>query len=472
LIEPVVRSHLLDMSLPLDNQASPAAGAGSPPVRRGLPLLGLLPQMRRDILSVLRAAQREQGDVVRLAMPGRQSVFLVSHPELIRSVLQDNPAHYPRSRLYDKLKPVLGNGLVTSEGELWRRHRRLIQPSFRAQRIRQFVATMGAATAELAGRWERAAGSIGSLDVAREMSSLALTILVRSMFSQSGRYDDIRPAVHQIQELLAARFWSLSSLFDYLPSPANRRFRHALRTLDAAVDAIIAARQTSDRLGDDLLGQLLGARDPDTGEALDRTALRDEVMTMFLAGHETSANGLTWTWYLLARHPDWAERVQAEAQAVLARRVPEPADLDGLSVTRRVIQEALRLYPPVPWLSREAVGPAQLGGYNMPAGSILLVSPFVMHRDPRWWPEPDRFDPERFAPSSPDRRLPYSYFPFGGGPHTCIGHHFALTEMVVVLAMLSARFHLRLMASAPVAMQADVTLRPAGGMPMSIDLRS
>ena len=459
------RGHPGDVPAP----ASGTQGDGMP-VRRGWPVLGLLPQLRRDVLGVLEAAGREQGDLVRLALPGRRPVFLLGSPGHVRHVLQDNHGNYRRAPFHDKLKPVLGEGLVTSDGDLWRRQRRLVQPAFATGRVRSFVPIMAEAAINLARRWREAAATGTAVDVDAGMSDLALRIIGRAMFGDPGGHGEIGPAVRVVQERIAARFWALVGLPDFLPTPANLRFRHALAVLDAAVGRIIATRQHAAGQGDDLLGRLLSARNPETGAGMTRRQVRDEVMTMFLAGHETSAAGLTWTWFLLARHPEMAERVQAEAAGVLAGRdAPEQGDLDRLPLTRAAVQEALRLYPPVPWFARLAAGPDRIGGHEVPAGSILLVSPYVVQRDPRHWPAPETFEPGRFLGSGPTQRPAYSYFPFGGGPRACVGQHFAMTEMLVVVAALAARFRLTVAAHSPVRARTLVTLRPAGDLPMKME---
>jgi cytochrome P450 len=413
---------------------------------------------------VLSAAQREQGDFVRLAVPGRRPVFLVAAPEHVRHVLQDNHTNYRRTPFHDRLKPVLGEGLVTSEGKLWRHQRRLLQPSFAAARIRSFIPIMAEAALETAEHWQTAAARGAVVDIDAEMSALALRIIARAMFSDPGDQGEVGPAVQTVQEHIAARFWTLVELPDFLPTPGNLRYHRALSSLEAAVARVTARREQENDRPDDLLGRLLAARDPETGSTMSRRQVRDEVMTMFLAGHETSAAGLTWTWYLLAQHPEAVERVRAEAAGAPAdRNLPERADLDRLPFTQAVIQEAMRLYPPVPWLARLAAGPDRIGRFEIPAGSLLVVSPYVVQRDPRHWPEPERFDPSRFVPAGSGKRPAYTYFPFGGGPRTCIGNHFAMTEMLVVMAVLAARFRVELTAPGPVQPRALVTLRPAGG---------
>ena len=438
----------------------------------GIPVLGVLPALARDALAVF-ARARALGDVVRLAVPGRHPVFVLADPADIRQVLQENHSNYRRTPFHDRLKIILGEGLATSEGELWRRQRRLLQPAFRGERIRRFVEIMGGAAAELATRWKAAADAGQVLDVSQEMSNLTLEIVLRCMFGQEPWAEGVAigAAVREAQEWVSGRFWSvLPDWTERLPTKANRRFRRARAALDESIEHIVAGRLGADRRGDDLLGMLLAAGEDD-GVAVDPRQVRDEVMTVLLAGHETSAAALTWTWHLLARHPQIGDAVSEEAATVLGDRpLPGVDDFGRLDLTRAVVQESMRLYPPVGWFGRLAAGPDQVGGYDIPAGAILVLSPWLVQRDPRHWPEPEHFDPARFAPGM--RQAPYTYFPFGGGPRACIGSHFALTEMVVALAVLASRVRLSPASPAPVRPELLVTLRPAGGLPMRVERRS
>jgi enediyne biosynthesis protein E7 len=290
----------------------------------------------------------------------------------------------------------------------------------------------------------------------------------------------IGAAIQTAQERFAERVWALSpDWVERLPIPSSRRFWRAVGTLDAEVGRIVAARLAAGEPGDDLLGMLLRAQ-AGGGEggggagagAIDARQVRDEVMTAYVAGHETSAAALTWTWHLLGRHPEVADAVAEEAAAVLqGRAAPGPDDLARLPLALAAVEEAMRLYAPVGWLARRVAAPDRLAGHELPAGAIVLVSPYLVQRDPRIWPDPERFDPARFMPGAP-RRAPYSFFPFGGGPRACIGRHFAMTEMVVALAALAPRVRLRPAAEGqPLRPRLLVTLRPEGGLPMRIERR-
>jgi cytochrome P450 len=434
-----------------------------------VPLLGLLPALARDPLAVFTRA-RALGDVVRLAVPGRQPVFVLAHPAHIRQVLQENNSNYRRTPFHDRLKVVLGEGLVTSEGELWQQQRQLLQPAFRAEPIRRFVPIVGKLSLDWAMRWNEAGKTQQVLDISQEMSNLALSIVVRCIFGQEPPDGDagIGAAVQVAQQWLAERFWSLTPDWtERLWTPANRRFRRALAVLDDAVQRIISQRLRTRDLGDDLLGMLLAAQqEGNTG--IDPRQVRDEVMTMLLAGHETSAAALTWVWHLLAEIPSAAEYLCDEVNGIVGElRAPEPEDLARLSMTRAVIQETMRLYPPVGWFGRLAAQPDRIGGYAIPSGAILILSPWLIQRDARLWANPDRLEPSRFLTG--ERLAPYTYFPFGGGPRTCLGNHFAMTEMLVVLAILAPRFRLvHANPARPVQPELLITLRPAGGLPMTV----
>ena len=435
----------------------------------GLPLVGLLPALARDPLAVFGRA-RSHGEVVRLPAPLRHPLFVLADPAHIRQVLQENVTNYRRTPFHDRLKSVLGDGIVTSEDALWQRQRRLLQPAFRAERIRRFVRIMADAAAALTKRWLTAAEAGRVVDVSQEMSDLTLDIIVSCMFGQQqrGGNAEITSAVLQAQDWLAQRFWSLAPDWtERLPTPANRRFRHSLAVLDAAINRIVNARLTAGVLGDDLLGMLLAAQGANEAR-IDAKQVRYETMTMILAGHETSAAALTWAWHLLDLQPQAADAIRHELARVLApRTIPDADDLARLEFTQAVLQEVMRLYPPIGWFARLAAAPDRIGGYDITAGAVLVLSPWTVQRDPRLWPDPERFDPTRFGGSA--RPAPYTYFPFGGGPRTCIGNHFAMTEMLAALAVLVPRVRLRHTSRAPIQPQLLITLRPAGGLPMHVE---
>ena len=442
-----------------------------PPGPRGVPLLGMMPALRRDPTAVFTDAARSYGDIAHLRI-GPQQGYLLTHPDDIRHVLQDNARNYHKSPLYDKLRGSLGNGLVTSEDAYWLRQRRMAQPAFHRQRIEGLASVMTETTQETADRWEALAARREEVDVAEEMMRLTQTIVLRTLLGSdlgplAGELDRAWALVNQH---IGQSFWSLG-LMDRWPTPKNRRFRRALEVLDRAVFYVINERRRDGGETNDLLSMLMSARDEETGHAMTDAQLRDEVMTMLLAGHETTSLALAWTWYLLSEHRRVARRLEDEIDAVLGGRPPAYHDLGNLSYTRMVIEEALRLYPPAWGLSRQAMGPDTIRGYDLPRGWLVFVIPFVMHRLPSYWDEPEQFDPERFRPERSAARSKFVYLPFGAGPRQCIGNQFAMIEAHLVLATLASRYRLALMPGHPVKPWPLITLRPRYGIRMTIERR-
>lgn len=431
------------------------------------PIVGLVPKLLRDPLGFFVRAAREYGDVVYLQLGPRGS-YLVTHPDDIKRVLQDNNRNYLKG--YDVVKPLVGEGLLSSEGEFWRRQRRLMQPAFHRGRIASMAPAMVEATQEMLARWRPYAESGRPFDIAAEMMRLTQEIIVKTMFSTSigadaevaaQAFSDTLAYMNQL--LLAPLPW-----LHRLPLPSKRRFYAAIRTLDAIVYRIIAERRASASAPDDLLGMLVNARDPETGEGMSDRQIRDEVMTIFLAGHETTANALAWVWHLLAEHPQVDAAFRDEVEQVLGGRPPTADDVPNLPYTGKILSEALRLYPPAWMFARMLAEEDTLGGYRLPAGAMLMISPYVTHRDPRWWPDPERFDPERFAPEQIKTRPRFAYFPFSGGPRVCIGEPFAWQEAILVMALVAQTYRLRPAPGYAVTPQPMATLRPAQGVKMVI----
>lgn len=436
------------------------------PVLKGYPVVGVLPGFRRNALATLLAATREHGDAVRIDL-GAQRFTLLSHPDHVRHVLQQNHGNYVKG--YDKLRVLLGNGLVLNEGQSWLRQRRLMQPAFHRRRIARFTEVVTAETEEMLGRWHARPSGGQPLDVAREMTRLTQGIIVKTMFgSDVGQEGEkIARAFDVALSGINLRFL-LPLWFGKLPVPANRRFEHALATLDGAVHRIIyeRRRETQDDGADDLLSMLMEARDEETGEGMSDRQLRDEVMTVYLAGHETTAMALSWCWYLLSKNPESARKVREEVALVAGDGVLGVEHLPNLVRTRMVVDETLRLYPSAWLLSRRAIEDDQVGPYRVPAGSMLFVSPFVTHRRSDLWENPEGFDPERFDPGKGDGGPRYAYFPFGGGPRQCIGNNFALMEATLVVASVARRYRLDLVPGREIKVRERGSLVPYPGMPM------
>jgi cytochrome P450 len=430
----------------------------------------MLPALRRDPLGAFLRMRDEFGDLVHFSLGGRHG-FLVSDPEAIAHVLQGNYRSYHKSPLYEKLRPLLGNGLLLSEDSFWLRQRRLVQPAFHRQRVAQLADVMTGATSEMLERWREPARTGEALDVADEMMQLTQSIILRTMFSTD--FEDVETLEEVwplVNEHIGTSFWSLGWT-ERLPTRRNREFHRALRRLEELVARIIEARRRSDTSAPDLLSMLLAVRDEDTGERMDDRELRDEVMTFFLAGHETTSLALAWTWFLLSAHPEVDERLSVEVCRVLAGRTPVFADLEHLPGVRMVVEEAMRLYPPAWGISRLALTGDRLGPHAIPAGSIVFVVPYVVHRHPAFWTEPDAFRPERFAPAAAAGRPRFAYLPFGAGPRQCIGSQFAMIEAQLIVATVVQRYRLRLVPGHPVEPHPLITLRPRYGVRMTIGAR-
>ncbi len=433
------------------------------PRLKGLPLVGNLPQFQRRPLATLLRVAREGGDVARIDLASER-FYLLSHPEHVRHVLQENPRNHVKG--YDKVAVLLGNGLVMNEGSSWRRQRRLMQPAFHRRRLAGFAEVMVGETAEMLDGWEAQASAEKSLDVAMEMTLLTQRIIVKTMFGA-----DVAEEGERIARAFGTALRGIDTRFviplwmTRLPLPANRRFERALSTIDETVHRIIRERRRGGREdGDDLLGMLMGARDEETGEGMSDRQIRDEVTTIYLAGHETTAVTLAWAWYLLSKSPDVARGVREEVRRVLGDRTPGIEDLKDLTYTRAVVDETLRLYPAAWMISRKAVGEDEIGGYRIPAGQVLFLSPYVTHRREDLWPNPEGFDPHRFFSGDGDDRPRFAYFPFGGGPRICIGNSFALMEATLVVATVMQRCRLDLVPGQTVEPTPKGTLRPRPGV--------
>jgi cytochrome P450 len=417
-------------------------------------------------------AARRFGDVVYFKIGPRRG-YLITNPADVRHVLQDNARNYHKSPLYQKLQMSLGNGLLTSEDEFWLRQRRIAQPAFHRQRIAALAGVMAEAARDTAAEWQTIASGGRPVDVAEEMMRLTRTVVLRALLGA-----DLGPFAAKLDQAwiiinqhIGESFWSLGIADRFVPSKA-RRFQAARAVLREAVDHIISQRRRSPSDSADLLAMLLSARDEETGEAMTDEQLRVEVTTFLLAGQETTSLALTWTWYLLSQHAGAQRRLEEEIDAVLDGRPPEYADLVNLPYTRMVIDEAMRLYPPAWGFSRQAMADDELGGFHLPKGWLAFVIPYVLHRLPAFWQDPEAFDPERFSPERSADRPKFVYLPFGAGPRQCIGNQFALIEAQLSVATLAQGYRLRLVPRHKVEPWPLITLRPRTGMPMIIERRT
>ncbi|HEX8153757.1 MAG TPA: cytochrome P450, partial [Thermoanaerobaculia bacterium] len=414
--------------------------------------------MQRDALGFLQRLHSEYGDAASFRM-GPLRVYSFAHPDQVRDVLVNQGRAFLKGMVLQRTKIVLGEGLLTSEGELHRRQRRLAQPAFHRDRIQHYGEEMVTLAVRARERWRDGQ----ELDAAHEMMRLTLAVVAKTLFDADvdDEADEIGAALTDIMEmfpLLMNPFFT--EWLRKLPIPRIRRFERALKRLDRVIYQMIEERRRGGEDRGDLLSMLLLAQDEEGSGGMTDLQVRDEAMTIFLAGHETTANALAWTWYLLAQYPEVEARLHRELDEVLRGRLPSPADYPRLPFTEMVFAEGMRLYPPAWGIGRFAQNDAQIGAWKVPKRSLVLVSQWVTHRDPRWWNEPERFDPTRFAPELKAARPKMAYFPFGGGTRICIGEGFAWMEGVLLIATLARRWRLRLVPDHPVDLQPVITLRP------------
>ncbi len=437
---------------------------GPPPLQFFLDL----PQFRRDPLGGFFRAALTYGDVVRYR--GVWVSHQLSHPDHIQHVLQGNFANYRKGRGYKILKLSLGEGLLTSEGALWQRQRKMTQPSFQGQQVASFVPAMAENSLAMLRRWEENARQGEVFDVVPDFMRLTLNIAAEVLFTTNLEADaeSIRRTLDIGRDYSVERAWSIFPPPLSFPTKRNREYRGALANIHGIMDRIIAERRKAPARIADLLTMLMEARD-ESGAPMSDKQLRDEVITLLTAGHETTTLALAWTCFLIATRPDVVERMTAEA-AFLSGRTPAYDDLMRLRYSRMVVEESMRLYPPVWTLARTAVNEDEIGGYRIAAGSEILIFPYITQRHPKWWQDPDAFRPERFAPENSAARPRYAYLPFGAGPRTCIGLNFAMTEILVALTLLLQRFRLTL-AIDPAEVRPDpsVTLQPRPGVPVRLE---
>lgn len=442
-----------------------------PPGPRLLPFIGLGMKMQGDMLGFLGETARQYGGVVRLGTLGPTPTFLVSDPELVGQVMQRRWRDFVRDEVVQAAGgPVFGKGLLFAEGEQWLMLRRTMQPAFTRERLATIVPRIQQEVERRCDRWAEAAARDEPISMAVEMARLTQEVFVRAMFdaSMGPGLDALLEAWTVVNEYVTGRILAPVRLPASWPTPANLRMRRAVRVLDSIVGPLVEGRRrelAEGREHDDLLGLLLGARDPETGKGLDDALLRDQILMTFFAGFETTSTALAWAWILLARHPEVEARLHAELDEVLGGRAPTAEDLPRLRYMQQVLDETLRLYPSAFMLARAPVGDQELGGYTIPAGALVLACVWVLHRDPARWPDPERFDPERFATSAPERDR-FEYLPFGAGPRLCIGKQLALMEAKLVLATMAQRFAPRTVPGVEYRSRPLFTLHIDGGAPM------
>ena len=439
-----------------------------PPGPKGHLLVGCLPEFRRDMLGFLAACVRDYGDVVPIRV-GNRRLILLSHPDLIEEVLTARARHTTKTAILQMLRPVLGDGLLLSEGDSWLRQRRLMQPAFHRQRIAGYGDVMAGYAERGMADWRDGQ----TRDVHADMMAITQGIVAKTLFDADVSDDafDVGHALHVLMEDFSRRRTALFALPRFVRTPARRRARAAVERLDRIVYAIIATRRASDEDRGDLLSILLAARDADDGSRMTDRQVRDEIMTLFLAGHETTAVSLSWTWYLLAQHPEVEATLAGELRSVLGGRLPTVADLPQLRYAEMVVMESMRLYPPAFTITRRVAEACEVGGHRIEAESTLIMSQWIVQRDARWFDAPEAFRPERWENDLAKRLPRYAYFPFGGGPRLCIGNTFAMMEATLLLATIAQRFRFRLAPGASVKPLLSVTLRPAEGIHMILSAR-
>ncbi|MGH7468224.1 MAG: cytochrome P450 [Longimicrobiales bacterium] len=432
-----------------------------PPGPRGHLLVGSLPEFARDVLGFHERCRDEYGDIVRLQL-GNRMIYLLNHPDLIHTVLVSQHRDFIKhSFFWRHVRAIFGTGLLTNEGDSWLRQRRLTAPAFHRERIAGYAQTMVAYTERMLDGWTH--GSAKNLH--QEMMAVTLEIVAKVLFDADVKSEvrAVGRAFDAVTDEIAARFRRPFFIPDWVPLPGNIRYTRGVRALDAVVYRIIREHRANGAAGADLLSMLMQARDEDGGQMTDQQ-LRDEAITLLLAGHETTALVLSWTWFLLFQTPDVEAALHNELDGVLGARAPGPADLPALKYTEHVIQESMRLYPPAYGIGREAVRDCELGGYHVPRGTTLFMSSWVLQRDARWFEDPLAFRPSRWADGLADRLPRHVYMPFGGGPRICIGNSFAMMEAVLLLATVARRFRIEGVPDQRITPFPTITLRPRDGV--------
>jgi cytochrome P450 len=447
----------------------------SPPPKQtprppGTFFLGNLGSYRQDPLKLFLDSALESPDIVRFRM-AYMSLFLVVEPRYIKHVLQDHQNNYVKGVSYESLRILLGDGLLTAEGDLWRRQRRLIQPAFLKQTLIGKLDVLALCVARLIDRFHERAGG-PPFDLVPEMMRLAFDVVGRTVLGIdiAHEVDNVEHVFAEASQFAYERMQSVVKMPEWWPSSGIRRFKKLRQQLDVLVVRVIGRHRREGHGGTTLLSALMAARDPETGGGMSDTQLRDEILTFLGAGYETTGDGLCWIFHLLSSAPEVRARLEAEVDAQLGDRAPGGAELSTLAYAEQVIDESWRLYPPAWGFTRSAVAADVIDGHAIPKNAIVVLSPYVNHHHPRFWSDPERFDPDRFAPG---REIPnFAYFPFGGGPHMCVGKHLSLFEVKMALSMIARRFRVQLVPGQTIRPEPRIALRPAPAMLVTVEARS
>lgn len=438
-----------------------------PPGPPGLPFVGHLTDFRRDPLGFLDKLARLYGDIVFIEIAGKP-VYIINKPEYIQELLIYQSDKLHKALALEVLKPVFGQGLLTSEDDFHKKQRKLSAPAFARQKLFGYAETMIA----LAEDMNREFAVKRELDMHEAMMRLTLKIVAKTLFGSNvdGDTDRVAQAIEDIMAITDRILNPLGPVLNALPTPKTLRFHAAVKDLDEIIFRIIAQKKAEGGEGNDLLSTLMAVRDED-GNPMSDKQLRDECLTIFLAGHETTANALSWTWYLLSQNPQVREKFEAELAQFADKEKLSAEEYPKLIYTRQIISESFRVFPPAWMISRQIMADIQLGGYTIPKGVMIVISQWAVHHNPKYWPDPFKFDPGRFAPELADTRHKFTFFPFGGGIRQCIGDQFAWMEAVLLLASIGRKFRFQTVSTQPPKPQPLITLRPTGGLPMRCEIR-
>ena len=443
-----------------------AARATRAPGPSGYPLVGVVPQISRDPLRFFLNAAREHGAVVRLDL-GADEVLMVNDPQWIQHILQDNHRNYIKGKYYGHVKLLFGDGIFAGDGEVWLKHRRTAQPAFNGGRLSAMADAITEAADEMLWRWRSAPEGERVVDIAEEMTQVTLDAICRTMFSVrfDSRFAAMNEAMISVLRLIERRIWSPVNLPVWVKTPRHRRYHAGMKIIHDAIDQIIADRVAEPDRHEDLLRLILESRDPDKPVSESYADIRTQALGMLIAGHETTANALTWTWHLLTQFPHAARRMREEVRDVLGTAPPTFQDLKNLPFTQAVFEEAMRLYPPVWTQSRTAVQDDYIGGFRLAAGRVAMLCSYAVHRNPAYWENPEGFDPDRFMPSRRGELYHrYAYFPFGGGARSCLGSRFAMMEAMIIMARTAQACAMELVPGQRIRPKPMITLRPNRGI--------